>query len=234
MDKETLQALTASIQQLEQEGKVSRTFRRLDPERQWAILEAAFSEAAEKSPAHMNIKNVAARAGVSIGSLYQYFKDRDQLLGFAIEICVRTMKDLFRQTKAYFDGMPLREALTAYLSFGVEWSRTQGGFVKFFGRAAYSGDASLTESLVTPIADMMRELMEGIFAAAAERGEIRADVDGAAAARAVNALVIAVGDSSLMPHLNGYFQVTGASMPYTRIADAVVDLIMRGIGARNG
>ena len=61
------------VQQLEGKGQVSRTFRRLEPERQQAIINAILDEAFEKGPASLNIKEVARKADVAIGSLYQYF-----------------------------------------------------------------------------------------------------------------------------------------------------------------
>lgn len=48
------------ILQLEQEGKVTRTFRRLDPERQQAVVHAILEEATEKGPTAINIKKSPA------------------------------------------------------------------------------------------------------------------------------------------------------------------------------
>src|SRR5512145_2632174 len=73
---------------LESQGKVTRTFRRLDPERPRAIIEAIFAEAAERGPQSMQVKRVAARAGVAIGSLYQYFPRRDGMLEAAVDVTV--------------------------------------------------------------------------------------------------------------------------------------------------
>ena len=81
--------------QFEQEGLVTRTFRRLDPERQQAVVHAILEEAGEKGPTAINIKEVARRADVSVGSLYQYFGNRDGLLDFAVALCVRYMVDMF-------------------------------------------------------------------------------------------------------------------------------------------
>ena len=53
------------IMQLEQEGLVTRTFRRLDPERQATIIGAILDEATERGPAALNIKRVAKRAGAN-------------------------------------------------------------------------------------------------------------------------------------------------------------------------
>lgn len=220
----------AYILQLEREGKVTRTFRRLDPERQQAIVDAILAEATERGPASLNIKGIARRAGVSVGSLYQYFPNRDGLLDFAIELCVRYMTDLFDMSRPYLLAMPLREALSTYLTVGIEWSQTEIGLVGFFGRAAYQGDPALAERLVRPIATLMRDMIRDILAQAAARGEIRPDVDIEAAARVVNALLIAVGDSQLLPYLNDYFQVSDEEVGSERVLEALIALILQGIG----
>jgi AcrR family transcriptional regulator len=213
------------ISQLEQEGKVTRTFRRLDPERQEAILQAILEEAVEKGPASLNIKEIARRAGVSVGSLYQYFPNRDGLLDFAVELCVRSTIALFEQYKPMMAAMPLEEAMRAYLLGGLEWGQTAMGLVRFFGRAAYQGDPDLAERVVRPVATVMRETMEEILTQAQARGEIRPDVDLEAAARLLNGLMIIVGDSQLLPYLNTYFQISDQEVPLERVSDALLEFI---------
>src|SRR5512138_462353 len=195
------------ISQLEQEGIVTRTFRRLDPDRQEAVFNAILEEAAEKGPASLNIKEVARRAGVSVGSLYQYFPSRDGLLNFAIELCTRSTIAMFREYTPMMAAMPLKDALQAYLIGGLEWGQTALGLVRFFGRAAYQGDPDLAEQVVRPIATVMRETMHEILTQAQARGEIRSDVNIETATRVMNALMIVIGDSQLLPYLNTYFQV---------------------------
>lgn len=221
--------LHTHILQLEEQGLVTRTFRRLDPARQQTVLQAILDEAAEKGPSDINIKEVARRAGVSVGSLYQYFGNRENLLAFTVELGVRLMTDLFAMSRPYLLAMPLREALTSYLTYGLEWSRTQQGFVQFFGRAAYQGDPQMAEKVVQPVAAAMRETMHDLLSAALKRGELRPALDVEAAARVINVLTIAAGDSQLLPYLNTYFQVTDESMPLERIISALVDLVMNGI-----
>jgi AcrR family transcriptional regulator len=218
------------ILQLEQEGLVTRTYRRLDPERQQVVLQAILDEAAEKGPAAISIKRVAQRAGVSVGSLYTYFPNRDGMLAFAVELCVRFITDSFREYQPFLAAMPLRDALAAYLGGGIEWSRMYAGLVKLFARAAYHGDPELAESLVRPIATLLLEMVQDMLVSAAERGEIRGDVDLEAASRAIHALTIAAGDSQLLPYLNTYFQVTGEGVTEERALAALIDLIVRGIG----
>jgi hypothetical protein len=82
---------------------------------------------------------------------------------------------------------------------------------------------------VKPIADAMLEIIKNLLTMAQGRGELRPDLDLDATARVVNALIIAVGDSQLLPYLNSYFIVTDESMPLERVIDAVVDLVTSGL-----
>ena len=217
------------IFELEQEGLATRTFRRLDPERQQAVLAAILDEAVERGPASLNIKQVAERARVSIGSLYQYFQNRDGLVNFAVELCARYLVDQFNAYRPLLISMPLREGLAAYLTGGIEWSQMQVGLVQFFLRGAYQGDPDIAERLVRPVGAALRETVHDMLAQAQRRGEVRQDLDLEAAARVINTLLIAVGDSWLLPYLNTYYQLTDAGTSLERLVDTVLDLILGGI-----
>jgi len=221
--------VAAVILELEGEGVVTRTFRRLDPQRQQAIVQAITDEAAEKGPSSINVRLVAERAGVSVGSLYQYFNNREGLMGFATSLCVRLLAAAFDQFKPFMVEMPLREALRAYLTGGLEWSRTMQGLIQFYGRAAYNGDLTLADEVVRPVAAAMRATMQAILVAAQGRGELRSDLDIEAAARVVNAWLIALADSQLLPYLNNYFQVVDDSVSFERAMQAALDVLERGL-----
>lgn len=60
-------------------------FARLEPERQEKILEAAGEEFAEHGYAAASVNRVVERAGLSKGSLYYYFDDKNDLFTTAIE-----------------------------------------------------------------------------------------------------------------------------------------------------
>ncbi len=219
----------AIILELERDGVVTRTFRRLDPQRQQVIVQAILDESLEKGPASINIKKVAERAGVALGSLYQYFGNREGLLEFSTRLCVHLLTSAFDQFRPMLAALPLREALTYYLTGGLEWSQTMLGLIQFFGRAAYQGDPLMAEKVVRPVADAMRLTLFEVLQAAQERGEIRADLDLEAIARSVNAWMIALGDSQLLPYLNNYFQVTTETVPFERALSSAIDLLVRGL-----
>jgi TetR/AcrR family transcriptional regulator len=215
---------------LEKEGRVTRTFRRLDPERQAAVIGAIFADAVESGPQSLNIKRVAERAGVSVGSLYQYFGSRQGLLDFAIELAVRVTQAEFDQYRDMLAQMPLPDALSAYGSGGMEWAGQAAGFTRFYARAAYGGDAELAGRVVKPIAETMLGMVRGMLSAAQSRGEVRQDIDLEATARVLHALTIALYDPLLLPYLNDYFQITGDNAAPERTIQAAMEMVLRGIG----
>jgi AcrR family transcriptional regulator len=197
------------ILQMEQEGMVTRTFRRLDPEKQHAVLTAIIEEAVQKGPTSINIKQVAKRAGVSVGSLYTYF-----------------------QYQPYLMAMPLREGLTGYIAGGVEWGQLQSGLTQFFLKAAFHGDPELGEKFVRPMGVTLLGIVRGMLQEAINRGEVRGDIDLEGTTRMVHALTIALGDSQMMPYLNNYLQLSDEEVPIERVIVAMLDTLMEGIAPR--
>ena len=162
------------VLEFEKQGIVTRTFRRLDPERQYAVITAILAEASEKGPTSINIKNIAERANVSVGSLYQYFGNRQGLLTFTTALVVRSMVNIFAQARPLFE----RHAAGARrwtCTSRAAWNgaRRRPGALSFFARAAYHGDAELQEAVVRPVAAAMRQVVADVLDQAVERGEVR-------------------------------------------------------------
>jgi TetR/AcrR family transcriptional regulator len=219
------------IPDLDSEDSVTRTFRRLDPERRQAVLDALFEEAAEKGPSRLNIKQVAERSGASIGSLYQYFGSRENLVRFLVKIAVGSMVELLRVSMVSLRGLPIREALRYYIVEGIRYSQSQKSLTRFLTLSAYQGDEEIGKTVVQPIAVVMREVVRDLLKAAVARGELRPEIDLEAAARAVNVLIIGLGDSQITPYLNTYFQVSDDKVSFERTLDAGLDMILRGLAA---
>jgi AcrR family transcriptional regulator len=55
------------------------------------IIQAILDEAAEKGTHDLAMKAVAARAGVAVGSLYQYFPKREGMIHFAVALTVDSL-----------------------------------------------------------------------------------------------------------------------------------------------
>ncbi|WP_417243535.1 TetR/AcrR family transcriptional regulator [Celeribacter sp.] len=72
-----------------------------------AILEAAAHILEHGGPTALTTNLVAERAGVSIGSLYQYFPSKDAIIGELIRDLRREMRDDILAMAQYVDGHPL-------------------------------------------------------------------------------------------------------------------------------
>jgi len=229
MENSFINNLPSIIHKLEQRGLVTRTFRRLDVSRQLTLIDAIMQESSLHGPAELNIKKIAARAGVSIGSLYQYFLNREGLLNFAIVLTVEQTVESFNAFRPYLEKLSFKEAYSIYLSSGLDWGEEQQQFVRFFAKAAYQDHPELEESVVKPISTCMLQLVRTMVENGQQKGEIRPEVDGEAATRILHGLSIAIGDPVILPYLNKYFHLTDEDMPISRILSCLMDLVEGGI-----
>ncbi|MCC6497814.1 MAG: TetR/AcrR family transcriptional regulator [Propionibacteriaceae bacterium] len=217
------------MRRLEQAGLVTGTFRRLDPDRQRAVAAAILTESLERGPSRVRLKETAAVAGVSVGSLYQYFGNREGVLDFAIELVSQALVAELRGFIPMLATLPLRDGLRAWVTGGMEWSQEQAAVLSFFVRGAYEGDPMLGDRLVAPVAAVMLEAISTMIAAAVERGEARTGLDLPATARAVHALLAAIADGRLLPHLGRYLLVSDDPVAFDRTLDAALDLVCNGL-----
>jgi len=213
------------LAELHQRGIITGTFIRLNPARRETIVAGILEEAAIKGPASINIKEVARRAGVPVGSLYQYFNRRQGLLDFAVDTITRQMVAAFTYTKSYLIEMPLHDALMAYFQGGNEMVQEYRGYFQYFAHAAYQNNPALTKRVVEPVARVMLDMTRGILAAAQSRGEIRRDIDFEAMVRMVNTLIIAVYDAQFLPNLNTYYQLIDGNVSKERALNCMVGFI---------
>jgi AcrR family transcriptional regulator len=230
-DLDDLLAWQRQVTLLEVEGKVTRAFRRLDPDRQNAVVGAIMAEAAEHGPDGVQVKRVAERCGVSVGSLYQYFPKRDGMVAAATEVAAGY---LIRQLDAgapFMAEMPLRDGLLAYLSVGTEWSMANEDLLRLFGRAAYGGVPEHADILVRPVAAAMQRMLRALLDGAQERGELRADLDLESALRLLHVVTVAVADAQLIPHLDDYYLLYDTERTFEATVPKIVDLLVRAIGA---
>ncbi|MBZ2177772.1 MAG: TetR/AcrR family transcriptional regulator [Acidobacteriota bacterium] len=92
------------------------------------ILEAATRVLRKYSLEGFNTNRVAATAGVSIGSLYQYFPNKDALMAALIEHVQQQLRISFEKRLLAVQGKSLEVALTGLAEFCVEQQFTDPVF----------------------------------------------------------------------------------------------------------
>jgi hypothetical protein len=126
--------------------------------------------------------------------------------------------------------MPALDALRSYLMEGVKYFQGQDAYLRYFARAAYSGDPDLAKRVVDPVSREMLDTVRVILARGIQTGELRADLDCEATVRVLHILLTASGDSMLFPHLNRYFHATDETVSAERLVNAMLAMVDAGIG----
>lgn len=108
-----------------------------------AIVDAGRQLLGEEDPQSLTTNRIAERAGVSIGSLYRYFPNKDAVLAAIYDAEVgREAADLRDAPTWQTDEGPLREALVAIVDFQLERQRRLLALGQDFYRT-HHGDFSL-------------------------------------------------------------------------------------------
>ena len=124
------------------------------------ILNAGMHVIEEEGLAAMTTNRVAERAGVSVGSLYQYFANRESILAGIIE---RSLIDITRSLEAFHQAgldVPIDEGLRAELRMMLRYYDPHLPVVRRVLREApLLADNGMLATMERSLADMMRDYL---------------------------------------------------------------------------
>ena len=112
-----------------------------------AVLEATAQVLADVGLERTSTNKIARRAGVSIGSIYQYFADKEALIDAVVRDRVRRLEALVTERMMTVMGRPYPEAATAILRASVDF---------------YASEPELARVLIarlSPVSDRPRDRM---------------------------------------------------------------------------
>jgi TetR/AcrR family fatty acid metabolism transcriptional regulator len=147
-----------------------------------AILDAARAVFSREGYAASSVDDVAAEAGIAKGTVYLYFKSKEEMYLAAL---FRDIREFGRRARAEMEREPsLRGKFEAFLRVRVEYCRAHEDFLRIY-LTEYSSMCA-----ATTIGKQMRRLqrdnlrhLAGIIEAAVRRKEIRPVAPGALAAK---------------------------------------------------
>lgn len=146
-----------------------------------AILDAARTIFSRKGYADTAVDDVAEEARVAKGTLYLYFKSKEELYLAALASDLRAMAAEARKEMDRVTG--LREKLRAFLRVRVEYSKSREDFLRIY--LAEYGSIFVKTLHSSELIHLLRENMRSVaklFAQASSKGEIGPVPPGAAAA----------------------------------------------------
>ena len=98
------------------------TFRRIAPEKQQMILDIATKEFAENGYHKANINTIASKARISIGAMYKYFTNKEELFCDTLEMGIGVLGETFMSRLDAGDDPfdKIRAIFVAVLAFAQE------------------------------------------------------------------------------------------------------------------
>jgi TetR/AcrR family fatty acid metabolism transcriptional regulator len=182
------------------------------------ILEAAVRVFAENGYHESTISQIAREAGVADGTIYLYFKSKDDILVHFFQFKTRQVFDGFREQVKRVDTTidKLKNLIRRHLE---EFQKDR--FMAILYQAETHRTHRLAEEQIREMAKMYHDLVSEIIEQGQQEGAIRKDLYVGLVKRMINGSVDEVINTWL--HSDGQYDL--ASM-----ADPLVDLFIRGIG----
>lgn len=191
---------------------VTPVFMNCKDSKKCSIVLAVCEESSRKiSPLDINIKEVAKFAGVSVGALYKYFTNRENLLSFTVFFVRDYMLDVMQQSTEALSELPFTEALYYYVAGAASWSDTERTLALFFYKAVYAGESELQDDLVLPLSRAFKHCIHRLIENAVKKQEIELHLDVEAAATVLYQSLVPIADSLCYPELQNYFFPNGLS-----------------------
>jgi TetR/AcrR family transcriptional regulator len=209
------------------------TFERIPDGKRQRVLERAKSAFARHGFGGTNVNLIAQEAGISVGSLYQYFRSKEDIFLALIEhshgILTTIIEGIFERETAFF---PRVEAI---LKAAVTASRTDPELLNLYIACTTEELAPLAARLSGRIEDVAVALYRRMVVQGRERGEIRSDADEAATAFCLDNLFMMVQfsyGSAYYKERLALFLGKGAAARPSGVLRGVMDFIRRALEPR--
>jgi TetR/AcrR family transcriptional regulator, cholesterol catabolism regulator len=204
--------------QAETVGKQHADNARYRHQRQEAI-KAAASVFAEKGFHGASTRDIAERLGIKQGSLYYYFRSKEEALG---EVCLFGIEDYVRRMERIAKSdQPFEAKLLATLTSHLSSYREKNEALKVYNdERLYLPEEK--RRVLKQLGSGYRQLLEGIFEEGIRQGVIRNSIDCHFAAQAVIGICNAWGDLIVRDPDLDIFDVTQKS----------ADLLLNGFSER--
>ncbi|MEM7200432.1 MAG: TetR/AcrR family transcriptional regulator [Planctomycetota bacterium] len=150
----------------------TETFLKLRPDKRDRILAAAIEEFASHDFAGANLDRVAAGAGVSKGSLFQYFADKDDFYVYAVQAALEQAWQLYRDDMAQCAPADCYELLVETILSMAALRKREPHLATLYLRVVYAKDSHARDRLYAAFVARNREFFDRLIPWGLETGHI--------------------------------------------------------------
>ncbi|MBR5740070.1 MAG: TetR/AcrR family transcriptional regulator [Firmicutes bacterium] len=141
------------------------------------ILRAAAEEFANSGFAHTSIRSIASNAGVSVGVIYKYYADKEDLVNSCVIRSLDALEEVFDEVKS--SDLPIMDTVEKLITQIQVFSRKNPEYFRLYHQITVSGSSMMTPETAELIEGRTAALYRDLMAKARETGEAREDLDPA-------------------------------------------------------
>lgn len=166
------------------------TFDNIPKEKQSRILACATQEFASKGYENANISTIAKAADVSVGSLYKYFENKQDLFLTVVHYGIKRIETLLqRLSVADVDILiKVKDIIKEIQAF----SKSQGILIKLYNQMTGENNTELAKQLAFEMEGVSANIYKNAIEEAKKAGEIREDIDAGMAAYMIDNLFMSL------------------------------------------
>ncbi len=156
------------------------TFDNISLEKRSRIIETATKEFAKKGYHDASISNIASKSGVSVGAIYKYFENKQDLFLTIVDHSIGRMETLLvGLAKADEDVLLKVEKILREI---ILVSREEGILIKLYNSMTSINDKKLAKQFAIEMEEMTARIYTLAIEEGQKNGEIRSDIDPRVAA----------------------------------------------------
>lgn len=209
------------------------TFEKIPQDKRDKIFETAIKEFSANGYNASNINTIAAKAGISIGSMYSYFESKEALylacLEIGYNILLNELSEIEQMDMGPFEA--LRESLIKAIKYGSKFHELNQLYIDVSTEAL----SHLARNLSLKIESTTAKLYHTLINQAKENGIIRSDLDTNMASFCIDNIIMTTQFSFASEYHIERFKIyagKSAELPPEAIADIIIDFIKNGMAPR--
>jgi AcrR family transcriptional regulator len=167
----------------------SESWDRLPEAKRRGVYDAALHAFADHGFSKASMNTLVKQAGISKGSLFQYFRSKQDLFDGVVALAVGRVKSQLKDVRDKTRGEPLCDRLESLLLSGFTFVDAHPRLAKIYFQLLQTGDAPFGTDRLRRLNDLSRGFLEDILSEASRAGELRQDLDLSKIAFLLNAMM---------------------------------------------
>lgn len=207
-------------------------FKRLPEEKQHRILDAAIAQFAQNGYEQTSMNRVVHEAGISKGSLFQYFNSKFDLFNTVVSYATKLVRAKLRDQRDATRQQPFSHRLTRILDAGFQFIREHPLLSRIYFQMLHSGKAPCGDSKLSGLHSESVSFLSRIIQEGVENGDLREDLDVNKTAFLLNGVMLQLLHAYYTEHVDsGFGLYRGDERDVQDWINTTVDVFVNGVGS---